>query len=150
MLAFVGRKKRKKNLCWKTAHPIGISYVSTPVIKSNTHKYLNRAQEIIPIGWALSELRLCETTCIRNFSPPTTFRTKQTIMGWGWGTFLQQLHFAQNKLTHSIRRAHPWLGYVTDPFAFVTLGGSFLLMFRSDTRAMGRVLDVVCYDFSVT
>ena len=41
-------------------------------------------------------------------------------------------------------------GYVTDPFAPVTLDGSFFWMLRSDTRAIGRVLDVVCYDLSVT
>ena len=41
-------------------------------------------------------------------------------------------------------------GYVTDPFAPVTLDGSFFWMLRSDTRAMGRVLDVVWYDLSVT
>ena len=38
-----------------------------------------------------------------------------------------------------------WREYVTDSFAFVTLDRSFFffLMLRSDTRAMGRVLDVV-------
>ena len=36
-----------------------------------------------------------------------------------------------------------YLVYVTDPFAFVTLNGSFFWLLRSDTRAMGRVLDVI-------
>ena len=40
--------------------------------------------------------------------------------------------------------------YVTDPFAFVTLDESFFWMLRSDTRPIGRVLDVVWYDLSVT
>ena len=32
----------------------------------------------------------------------------------------------------------------------VTLDGLFFLMLCSDTRAMGRFLDVVCYDLSGT
>ena len=40
--------------------------------------------------------------------------------------------------------------FVTDPFAFVTLDGSFFWMLRSHTRVMGRVLDVVWHNSSVT
>ena len=41
-------------------------------------------------------------------------------------------------------------GYVTDPFAFVTLDGSVFWMLRSDTRAMGRDLSVTKAKGSVT
>ena len=43
-----------------------------------------------------------------------------------------------------------WGGYVTAPFAFVTLDGSFFWMLRSDASAMGRALDVIWYDLGVT
>ena len=42
-------------------------------------------------------------------------------------------------------------GYVTNPFAFVTLDESFFWMLHYDTNlSMGRVLDVVWYDLNVT
>ena len=40
--------------------------------------------------------------------------------------------------------------YVANPVLCVTQNGQFLQMFAPNTRAMGCVLDVIWYDFSVT